>query len=187
MRRRSSLVTKPQGNDFERDARLQEVHRAAAAKANADQSFFPRGPGRCAALATAPMNNPRFCDKWMAVGYTVCALFSVAWADPVSAYRGDRPTPFDVAVERGMSRGLAQQLAGEPDARFGADIWIYVNCRLTKDATPTSDNDTLCTDLPPMQEYVTEPLAHNSQQEAMTSRTNEPRSWIHGFLLQASD
>ena len=43
-----------------------------------------------------------------------------------------------------MSRGLARQLAGEPDARFGADIWIYLNCRLTKDATPTSDNDTLC-------------------------------------------
>lgn len=90
------------------------------------------------------MKNPRFCEKWMAASFTVCALTFVTWAQPVSAYRGDRPTPFDVAVERGMSRGLARQLAGEPDARFGADIWIYLNCRLTNDATPTSDNDTLC-------------------------------------------
>jgi hypothetical protein len=80
----------------------------------------------------------------MAAGFTVCALISVAWAEPVSGYCGDKPTPFDVAVERGMSRGLARQMAGEPDARFGADIWIYMNCRLTKDATPRSDNDTLC-------------------------------------------
>ena len=80
----------------------------------------------------------------MAAGFTVCALYTLAWAEPVSAYRGERPTPFDVAVERGMSRGLARTLAGEPDARVGADIWIYVNCRLTKAALPPSDNDTLC-------------------------------------------
>ena len=90
------------------------------------------------------MNSPHLRYKRIAVCLTAWVLSSVGRGEPVSAYRGDTPTPFDVAVERGMSRRLARELAGEPDARFGADIWIYLNCRLTSEAAQISENNTLC-------------------------------------------
>lgn len=90
------------------------------------------------------MNSAFVCFTLVAASLALGVMDSFAKAEPVSAYRGNRPSPLDIAVERGMSRSLVRQLAGEPDGRLGTNIWIYVGCRLTSDAGSASENDTLC-------------------------------------------
>jgi hypothetical protein len=83
-----------------------------------------------------------FCFRLVAGTLTGWAMASLATAEPVSAYKGNKPSPLDIAVERGMSRSLVRRLAGEPDARFGTDIWIYVDCRLN--GQERTSEDTVC-------------------------------------------
>lgn len=48
----------------------------------------------------------------------------------VMGYSGERPSPFDSGVERGMNRTTALSLIGEPHVMLGNDVWMLFGARM---------------------------------------------------------